>query len=144
MAKAPGFEMCCQRHLFCDLLDHSIYLELSQKPTQLGAMIGKLRENSWVVIDEIQKIAELLDEVHRLLETRKWRFALCASAVRKLRRKGTNLLGGRALTRQLSCFSWQELGDLYDYAISIFHWNGGCCLMSNWIETMAPIFSMLM
>ncbi len=104
---------------FFDLLDHSLYLELSQKPTQLEAMIGKLPENSWVVIDEIQKIPELLDEVHRLMETRNWRFALCGSSARKLRRKGTNLLGGRALTRQLSGFSWQELGDLYDLDFSL-------------------------
>jgi predicted AAA+ superfamily ATPase len=104
---------------FFDLLDHSLYLELSKKPTQLEAMIGKLPENSWVVIDEIQKIPELLDEVHRLMETRKWRFALCGSSARKLRRKGTNLLGGRAITRDLGCFSWRELGQLYDLEFSL-------------------------
>lgn len=104
---------------FFDLLDHSLYLELSQKPNNLEAMVGNLAENSWIVIDEIQKVPDLLNEVHRLMETRNWRFALCGSSARKLRRRGTNLLGGRAITRDLSCFSWQELGDLFDLDFSI-------------------------
>lgn len=104
---------------FFDLLDHSLYLEFSQKPGNLEAMIGNPAENSWVVIDEIQKVPDLLDEVHRLIERRRWRFALCGSSARKLRRKGTNLLGGRAITRDLSCFSWQELGNLFDLDFSL-------------------------
>ncbi len=104
---------------FFDLLDHSLYLELSQNPHHLEAMAGNLPEQSWVVIDEIQKVPDLLDEVHRLMETRRWRFALCGSSARKLRRKGTNLLGGRAITRNLSSFSWQELGSFYDLNFSL-------------------------
>jgi predicted AAA+ superfamily ATPase len=104
---------------FFDLLDHSLYLELSQNPSHLEAMAGDRAENSWVVIDEIQKVPDLLDEVHRLMETRSWRFALCGSSARKLRRKGTNLLGGRAITRDLDGFSWQELGQLYDLDFSL-------------------------
>jgi len=104
---------------FFDLLDHSMYLELSRFPEHLEAMAGNLPENSWIVIDEVQKVPDILDEVHRLIENRSWRFALCGSSARKLRRKGTNLLGGRALTRDMGCFSWQELGDLYDLDFSL-------------------------
>jgi predicted AAA+ superfamily ATPase len=81
-------------------------------------MAGSIGEDGWVVLDEVQKIPDILDEVHRLIENRRWRFALCGSSARKLRRKGTNLLGGRALTRELGGFSWQELGDRYDLQAS--------------------------
>jgi predicted AAA+ superfamily ATPase len=100
--------------IFFDLLDSTLYLELSQKPGHLEAMAGNLPQDSWIVIDEIQKIPHLLDEVHRLLETKRWRFALCGSSARKLRRGGVNLLGGRAVTRYLDAFSSVELGDFFD------------------------------
>ena len=104
---------------YFDLLDSSLYLELSQKPGNIEAMVGDLQENSWVVIDEIQKIPGLLDEVHRLMETKGWKFALCGSSARKLRRAGVNLLGGRAITRNLDAFSYKELGDAFDAEFSI-------------------------
>jgi len=104
---------------FFDLLDSSLYMELSRDPSRLEAMAGNINENDWVVLDEVQKIPDILDEVHRLIENRKWRFALCGSSARKLRRKGTNLLGGRALTRELSSFSWKELGRLFDVDFSL-------------------------
>ena len=104
---------------FFDLLETTLYLELSQWPGNLEAMVGKAPENSWVVIDEIQKIPHLLEEVHRLIETRGWRFALCGSSARKLRRGGINLLGGRAVTRNLDAFSHEELGDAFDMDFSL-------------------------
>ena len=105
--------------LFFDLLDSSLYLELSRTPGNLEAMIGNLPEDSWVVIDEIQKIPNLLDEVHRLMETKGWKFALSGSSARKLRRGGINLLGGRALTRNLDAFSSKELGKAFDAEFSL-------------------------
>ena len=104
---------------FFDLLDSALYLELSQKPGNLEAMVGNLPQDSWVVIDEIQKIPNLLDEVHRLMETKRWKFALCGSSARKLRRGGVNLLGGRAVTRNLDAFSYGELGDAYNVEFSL-------------------------
>jgi len=71
------------------------------------------------VIDEVQKIPHLLEEVHRLMELKRWRFALCGSSARKLRRGGTNLLGGRAITRNLEGFSSKELGDSFDPELSL-------------------------
>ena len=104
---------------FFDLLDSTLYLELSQNPGHLEAIAGNLPEDSWVVIDEIQKIPHLLDEVHRLMETKRWRFALCGSSARRLRRGGVNLLGGRAVTRYLDAFSSIELNDLFDTEFSL-------------------------
>lgn len=94
-----------------DLLDASLFLELSRDPHRIEAMIGNPAAGDWVVLDEIQKIPALLDEVHRLMESRRWRFALCGSSARKLRRGGANLLAGRALTLSMESFSAAELGD---------------------------------
>lgn len=100
--------------LYLDLLDSSLYFELSQNPHKLEAISGNLKRGDWVVVDEIQKIPLLLDEVHRLIEERKWRFVLCGSSARKLRRGGVNLLGGRAITINLEGFTSFELDNLYD------------------------------
>ncbi len=54
-----------------------------------------------VILDEIQKVPELLDEVHWLIENTEIRFILCGSSPRKLKRGAANLLGGRALRSDL-------------------------------------------
>ncbi len=100
--------------VYLDLLDASLYLELLRDPHRLEAMVGNRSAGEWVVLDEIQKIPPLLDEVHRLIESRGWRFALCGSSARKLRRGGVNLLAGRALTLNMEGFSAQELGREFD------------------------------
>jgi predicted AAA+ superfamily ATPase len=100
--------------VYLDLLDASLFLELSRDPHALEAMVTDARAGTWVVLDGIQKIPALLDEVHRLMESRKWRFALCGSSARKLRRSGVNLLAGRAITCQMEPFSVAELGSHVD------------------------------
>jgi predicted AAA+ superfamily ATPase len=62
-----------------------------------------------VFIDEIQKCPELLDEVQLLIEERGIRFLLSGSSARKLKRAGTNLLGGRARTKYLHPFVYPEV-----------------------------------
>ena len=100
--------------MYLDLLDASLFLELSRDPHRLAAIIGVLPERSWVVLDEIQKIPALMDEVHRLMEMKKWRFALCGSSARKLKRGGANLLAGRALTLSMEGFGVAELNEAFD------------------------------
>ena len=95
--------------LFLDLLDTDLELELTGHPHRLEDLVGKRPAGAWVVLDEIQKVPALLDEVHRLMEARRWRFALCGSSARKLRRAGVNLLAGRALTLNLEPFVAAEL-----------------------------------
>ncbi|MBI4350912.1 MAG: ATP-binding protein [Elusimicrobia bacterium] len=106
-----------------DLLDASLALELARDPHRLEALIGRRPAGSWVVLDEIQKIPALMDEVHRLMELRGWRFALCGSSARKLRRGGVNLLAGRALTLNMEGFSSAELGKRFN---SDFCLSWGC------------------
>jgi len=102
-----------------DLLDTSLYYELQREPHRLEALIGRHPENAWVILDEIQKAPALLDEVHRLMSSRRWRFALCGSSARQLRKAGVNLLAGRALTMTMAPFSAVELAARFDLAAAL-------------------------
>ncbi|MCB4792587.1 MAG: AAA family ATPase [Elusimicrobia bacterium] len=102
-----------------DLLNSELFLELTNNPHRLEAIVGNAKEGSWVVVDEIQKIPALLDEVHRLMEDKKWQFALCGSSARKLKRGGANLLAGRAVTLNMEGFSSFELGTKYNLSNAI-------------------------
>ncbi|NJL26834.1 MAG: AAA family ATPase [Thermoanaerobaculia bacterium] len=84
-----------------DLLDTGEALRLAREPAALYRELAGLPPESWVVIDEVQKVPALLDEVHRLMETRRLRFVLSGSSARKIRRGGANLLAGRALTTSM-------------------------------------------
>lgn len=99
--------------LFFDLLDHSVYTELLAAPERLGDRIPQ-RHSHWVIIDEVQRVPELLNEVHRLMESRRLRFVLTGSSARKLRGRGVNLLAGRALTCHMHPLTAMELGKDFD------------------------------
>ncbi len=95
-----------------DLLDHSVYLSLSQNPSRIAQEINP--RDKIVVVDEIQRLPILLNEVHRLIEERGIRFLLTGSSARKLRRGGVNLLGGRARTKYMHPLTYRELGNQFD------------------------------
>jgi predicted AAA+ superfamily ATPase len=99
--------------LFFDLLDHQTYTQLLAAPHRLGDQIPQ-GHKGWVVVDEVQRAPELLNEVHRLIESRRLRFVLTGSSARRLRRRGVNLLAGRALTRHLHPLTALELGKDFD------------------------------
>ena len=85
-----------------DLLDTSEALRLRKDPQSLYREASILPADSWVVVDEVQKAPELLNEVHRLIESHNLRFVLSGSSARKLRRgEDVNLLAGRAATISL-------------------------------------------
>lgn len=104
--------------LLFDLLSDDIYTELLSRPSRLGERIPEKFSN-WIIIDEIQKVPQLLNEVHRLIEHRKLKFILTGSSARTLRRKGVNLLAGRALTYHLYPLTAIELGDDFDLKKSL-------------------------
>ena len=95
-----------------DLLDTSLYLALSQNPGRIAQELTA--DDRVVVIDEIQRLPELLNEVQRLIEQRRIHFLLTGSSARKLRRGGVNLLGGRARTKSLHPLTSHELGKRFD------------------------------
>lgn len=94
-----------------DLLDSDAYLTLSRDPKRIEQ---ELKPNDKIIIiDEIQKLPVLLNEVHRIIEKYKIHFLLTGSSARKLRRGGVNLLGGRARTKVLHPFIYNELKEKF-------------------------------
>lgn len=104
--------------LLFDLLSDDTYTELLSRPSRLAERIPDNFSN-WIVIDEIQKVPPLLNEVHRLIEHRKLKFILTGSSARTLRRKGVNLLAGRALTYHMYPLTAIELGNDFDIKKSL-------------------------
>lgn len=95
--------------LYFDLLESKTYTDLLARPGLLEEFIP---ENfpDYVVLDEIQRIPQLLNEVHRLIESKKFKFVLTGSSPRKLRRGGHNLLAGRALVNYMYPLTAVEMG----------------------------------
>jgi len=95
--------------LYLDLLEAELFNDLLANPQRLENLIPK-NFNDWVIIDEVQRVPELLNEIHRLIEKSKYKFILTGSSARKIRRKGVNLLAGRALSYNLYPLTSMELG----------------------------------
>ncbi len=95
-----------------DLLDTATYLTLSQNPARIAEELTP--RDRVVVIDEIQRLPELLNEVHKAIETSGIRFLMTGSSARRLRRGGVNLLGGRARTKYLHPLTYRELGNRFE------------------------------
>ena len=98
-----------------DLLRTDLLLEFSKRPSLLrerllAAEPKRLKEP--IIIDEVQKVPQLLDEIHWLIENKGLRFILCGSSARKLKRGKANLLGGRAWRYEMRPLVSAELGEL--------------------------------
>jgi predicted AAA+ superfamily ATPase len=97
-----------------DLLRSDEYRRLMQHPFLLReeclALLkrGELK-NQPVIVDEVQKIPDLLDEIHWLIENQRIKFILCGSSARKLKRGQGNLLGGRAVRYELFPLVFPEI-----------------------------------
>lgn len=97
-----------------DLLDEALYQSLLARPGLLADELRAVPTGSWVVLDEIQRLPNLLNEVQRFIEDRRLKFALLGSSARKLKRDGANLLAGRALRLEMHPFLPAELGVDFD------------------------------
>jgi uncharacterized protein len=100
--------------VYIDLLESNTHNRLLAYPQRLEEMIP-LKVDGPIIIDEIQKVPELLNEVHRLIEKRKLSFILTGSSARKLRKAGSNLLAGRALTKYIFPLIPSELNDDFEF-----------------------------
>lgn len=96
---------------FYDLLESDLYERFRRNPSFLRQEVEMLDNNTIIIIDEIQKVPELLDEVHWLMTRKGYKFILSGSSARKLKRCGANLLGGRAIRKQLFPFVSAEIPD---------------------------------
>lgn len=102
--------------LIVDLLDAGTLRELAARPERIGDLVLGAGSCPTVVVDEVQKLPELLEVVHRLIEERCGKvFVLTGSSARKLRRAGVNLLGGRAGRLSLHPYMAAELGEAFSF-----------------------------
>jgi uncharacterized protein len=97
--------------LWFDLLLSDVYERLSKNPNILRETILANPDSRIVIVDEIQRIPELLNEIHWLITNTKTRFILSGSSPRKIIRGGSNLLGGRALRYELYPLVSAEIPD---------------------------------
>jgi predicted AAA+ superfamily ATPase len=97
-----------------DLLSEETYQRLLSHLGQFADELRYIATGGWVIVDEVQRLPDLLNEVHRFMEERRLNFVLCGSSARKLKRNGVNLLAGRALRRFMHPFVPEELGGQFD------------------------------
>ncbi len=91
--------------LIINLLRPEAYRELSARPERLRHQVAGSSSVD-VIIDEVQRVPELLNVVHDLMESGPpRRFLLMGSSARKLRGGGVDLLAGRALHLTMHPFS---------------------------------------
>ena len=101
--------------LVYDFLKTDLFLEFSKRPSLLREQILAKDEDtisSPIILDEVQKVPQLLDEVHWLIENKGLRFIMFGSSARKLKRGKANLLGGRAWRYEMFPFVTAELDKL--------------------------------
>jgi uncharacterized protein len=107
--------------LWIDLLKADEFRRYLQNPESLREGLAARDSIRQVVVDEVQKVPQLLDEVHWLHENRGIRFALCGSSARKVKRGQANLLGGRALRYELHGLIAAEIGEDFDLKRMLNH-----------------------
>ena len=108
----------CDAHRI-DLLDEARYQDYLVDPSLFAAELRSVAPGGWVVVDEVQRLPNLLNEVHRFIEDRGLRFALLGSSARKLKAAGVNLLAGRALRRMMHPLTPAELGADFDLEVAL-------------------------
>ncbi|MCP4661696.1 MAG: ATP-binding protein [bacterium] len=107
--KSTWLRRCFPEALFIDLLKPAVYRQMSARPETLAERVRGFTGKE-VVVDEVQRVPELLSVVHDLIERAPLRrFVLTGSSARKLRRGGVDLLAGRALRKTLHPFMAAEL-----------------------------------
>jgi uncharacterized protein len=103
-----------QDALWLDLLAPDQFRAYSARPEALKHLVHGNPDNRVIVIDEVQRVPELLNVVHGLIEEDPTRmFILTGSSSRKLKRSGVDLMAGRAVLRSLHPFLAAELGERF-------------------------------
>ncbi len=109
--KSTLLKMMFKDSLYFDLLLSDVFERLNRNPSMLREIVLADNPDKPVIIDEVQRIPELLNEVHWLIVNKDFRFILSGSSPRKILRSGANLLGGRALRYELFPLIYKEIPD---------------------------------
>jgi len=126
-ARQTGKSVYLKHHfgtsVYYDLLNSHEIVRLTKNPSLLREEVLDLDKQNLlqpIIIDEIQKVPELLNEVHWLIENTKARFILCGSSARRLRAQSVNLLGGRAWVYHFYPLTYTEIPD-FDLLTALQH-----------------------
>lgn len=116
--KTTWLKTHCPQAVYVDLLAGEIYTELLARPERLRSLIPP-EYRDWIILDEVQRVPQLLNEVHRLIESAGCRFILTGSSARKIRRGGINLLAGRAHSYRMYPLVCTEIGSDFNFERSL-------------------------
>lgn len=106
--------------LYVDLLLPDVFRNYTAYPERLREVVHANKGKKTVIVDEVQKVPQLLEVVHSLIEEKQGiQFILTGSSARKLRKAGVNLLAGRALMKHMHPFIATELKGLFDLKKSL-------------------------
>lgn len=116
--RGTGKSTWLKRHFkdayFIDLLDPELFREYTARPERLKAVVSAQKPETTIIVDEIQKVPQLLDVIHQLIEEHKEKhFIMTGSSARKLKKTGVDLLAGRALLKRMHPFMASELMDTF-------------------------------
>lgn len=104
--------------IYVDLLDPDTRKRFRRRAMDFYEMLVKYPPKTLVIVDEIQKLPELLDVVHKLMVENGLHFILSGSSARKIKKAGVNQLGGRANEEHLYPLVYAEIPD-YDFGRAI-------------------------
>jgi len=107
--------------IWLDLLKTDEFVRYTQRASLLREELEAQPKEKLVVVDEVQKVPALLDEIHWSIENRGRVFAMSGSSARKVRRSGSNLLGGRAVRYELHGLTSKEIGPEFDLTRMLNH-----------------------
>ena len=103
-----------------DFLEPDTFRLYSSNPERLKEKLAGSPSTKTVIVDEVQKVPEILSVIHGLMErNRSLQFVLTGSSARKLKRSGVDLLAGRALNKTLHPFMAAEIGKSFDLSTSL-------------------------
>ena len=106
--------------IYIDLLRPDLQRRYLSRPESLIELVKANRSSKKILIDEIQKVPDLLGVIHSLIEDDKnLQFILTGSSTRKIRKTGINLLAGRALLRYMHPFLLSEISDIYNLEMAL-------------------------
>ena len=101
--------------LYIDLLKNEEFRVYSSYPEKIGEVVAANKDKKVIIVDEIQKVPDILSQIHLMMELyRDKLFIMTGSSARKLKKEGTNLLGGRAYKKTMHPFTASELGSEFN------------------------------
>jgi predicted AAA+ superfamily ATPase len=104
-----------QPDVVVNFADEASFLGYGKDPGRLGRELRSLKKPALVLIDEVQRLPNLLNSVQAVMdEGSRHRFLLTGSSARKLKRGGANLLPGRIVLEHLDPLTIWEVGDAFD------------------------------